>query len=111
MLTQTYFKFQGGRTSHFSNRDPISHAASRRRVAGSYSLATLLTLEEFCDSSTEDFLALLSKDAASDKVIDIAEYTDYYTMDTIGEIAFGQNFGKFIILTVLRKVLKFLFRF
>ncbi|KFY65399.1 hypothetical protein V496_02591 [Pseudogymnoascus sp. VKM F-4515 (FW-2607)] len=77
----------------FSDRDPIRHAASRRKVASAYSMTALAQLEPFVDQCYSVLRARFIEFADRGQAIDMAHWMQCYAFDVIGEITVGKRFG------------------
>ena len=65
----------------------------RRMVAHSFSAQSLLTFEPFIDKTLDKFMTKMDEFAKSQKPFDIYFWFELFTMDVMGELALGNNFG------------------
>lgn len=77
----------------FSTRSKKRHAMKRRMVAHSFSAQSLLSFEPFIDKTLEKFMAKMDKFAETGVPFDIYFWFELFTMDLMGELALGNNFG------------------
>jgi benzoate 4-monooxygenase len=70
----------------------VHHAKKRRMLAHSYSLQSLVAMEEYVASGTRKYLAQMDRLATSGKPTNIKDWNHWYAFDTIGELALGDNF-------------------
>lgn len=72
--------------STFSDRNPIRHARSRRKVANAYSLTALLEMEKYIDSTSAVFFNQLDNFAVSGRSFNLGHWLQCYAFDVIGEV-------------------------
>jgi cytochrome P450 len=79
----------------FSTRDPMYHREQKKKVAGAFSMTSLLECEAAVDSCTKLFLSRLDQMASSAprKIIDLGAWLQYYAFDVVGEVTFAQKLG------------------
>jgi cytochrome P450 len=77
----------------FSTRDPIYHREQKKKVAGAYSLTSLLESEVAVDSCTELLQTRLDEYVANGKPIDFGAWLQYYAFDVVGEVTFAKKLG------------------
>ncbi|KAM0545029.1 hypothetical protein ACHAPJ_011539 [Fusarium lateritium] len=77
----------------FSTRDPVYHREQKKKVAGAYSLTSLLGSEAAIDSCTELFMSRLDEWAAAGNSIDLGMWLQYYAFDVVGEVTFAKKLG------------------
>ena len=58
-----------------------------------FSTATYTKLEEFIDTYSLQFCAVLEEYAQSKKSIDLGKWFQWYAFDVVGDVAFGQSFN------------------
>ncbi|KAB5559620.1 cytochrome P450 oxidoreductase [Coniochaeta sp. 2T2.1] len=80
-------------TNLFSTRDPVYHREQKKKVAGAYSLTSLLESEPAVDSCTELFISRLDEYATSGKPVDLGMWLQYYAFDVVGEVTFALKLG------------------
>lgn len=74
--------------------DESDHSKTKRLVAHTYSLSTLVEYEPLVDSTTEVFLEILSsRFAKTGQICDLGSYLQYYAFDVIGELTFSKRLG------------------
>ncbi|KAI1066927.1 hypothetical protein LB507_011384 [Fusarium sp. FIESC RH6] len=77
----------------FSTRDPVYHREQKKKVAGAFSLTSLLESEAAIDSCTELFMSRLDEWAVGGKPIDLGIWLQYYAFDVVGEVNFAMKLG------------------
>ncbi|OIW22882.1 putative cytochrome P450 pisatin demethylase [Coniochaeta ligniaria NRRL 30616] len=77
----------------FSTRDPVYHREQKKKVAGAYSLTSLLESEAAVDSCTQLLTSRLDEWAATGKPVDLGEWLQYYAFDVVGEVTFAKKLG------------------
>ncbi|KAL1635333.1 hypothetical protein SLS56_001756 [Neofusicoccum ribis] len=77
----------------FSDRDPRSHAAERRKFAALYSMSTLVTMEQAVDHCIGFLHSRLGDFARSGEAFDLQWWMQCFAFDTIGEISVSKRFG------------------
>lgn len=77
----------------FSTRDPIYHREQKKKVAGAYSLTSLLECEPAVDSCTRLLMSKLDEWAATGGPVDLGAWLQYYAFDVVGEVTFAQKLG------------------
>lgn len=75
----------------FSHIDPAVHRSKKRLFGNAYSLSSILEAEPGLISVTTLFMKSLRE--RSSKPIDLGEWLEYYTYDSIGEIALARRLG------------------
>ncbi|KAK5037293.1 hypothetical protein LTR13_005099 [Exophiala sideris] len=65
----------------------------RRMVAHGFSMQSLYSFEPYMDVTMEKFLSKMDEFASTQQPFDIYFWFELFTMDLMGELAFGQNFG------------------
>ena len=70
----------------FAQRDPYIHSEDRPKVASTYSMASLLQLEQYADSCSQLLIDRFSEFAKSGTVVDFSHWMQCYAMDVVGEI-------------------------
>ncbi|QPC80453.1 hypothetical protein HYE68_011205 [Fusarium pseudograminearum] len=90
-------RFEPGKDNLFSMRDEEGHKKLRNKMAAGYSGKENPSLEGSVDSIIASFIALLeTKYLSTDDVyrpVDFAEKSQFFTLDVISDLAFGQPFG------------------
>ena len=77
----------------FSTRDPVYHREQKKKVAGAYSLTSLLESEPAVDSCTELLMARLDEYAMTGRPVDLGMWLQYYAFDVVGEVTFALKLG------------------
>lgn len=72
-------------TNIFTETDPHLHAIARRKIAGAYSMTSLVQLEPFVDECTAILKTRLEEFAKSGTTIDISHWMQCYAFDVIGK--------------------------
>ncbi|KAF2113864.1 cytochrome P450 monooxygenase [Lophiotrema nucula] len=88
-----YDAFSTTGESMFSTRSKKRHAMKRRMVAHSFSTQSLLTFEPFIDKTLNKFMSKMDEFARTQQPFDIYFWFELFTMDLMGELALGDNFG------------------
>lgn len=65
----------------------------RRMVAHSFSAQSLLSFKPFVDKTPDKFIAKMDYFAGREEPFDIYFWFELFTMDLMGELALGDNFG------------------
>ncbi|WQF76942.1 Putative cytochrome P450 [Colletotrichum destructivum] len=76
-----------------STRDDATHTKLRSQMAGGYSGKEVTNLEAKIDDNILRFMALIDTYASENKRFDFGLKTQYFTLDVISDLAFGQPFG------------------
>jgi cytochrome P450 len=79
--------------SLFSTRSKKRHAVKRRMVAHGFSAQTLHLFEPFMDQTLEKFMGKIDEFANTKEPFDIYYWFELFTMDLMGELALGSDFG------------------
>jgi benzoate 4-monooxygenase len=88
-----YDAFSTTGESLFSTRSKKRHATKRRMVAHGFSSQSLLLFEPFVDNMLEKFIKKMDDFAQGEKPFDLYFWFELFTMDLMGELALGNNFG------------------
>jgi len=88
-----YDSFSTTGESLFSTRSKKRHAMKRRMVAHGFSAQSLLLFEPFADKMLEKFIKKMDEFAQRGQPFDIYFWFELFTMDLMGELALGNNFG------------------
>ncbi|PSN74843.1 cytochrome P450 monooxygenase [Corynespora cassiicola Philippines] len=88
-----YDAFSTTGESLFSTRSKKRHATKRRMVAHSFSTQSLLSFEPFIDKTLEKFMSKMDHFADLQQPFNIYFWFELFTMDLMGELALGNNFG------------------
>lgn len=74
--------------------DESEHSKTKRLVAHTYSLSTLVEYEPLVDLTTSMFLDTMEKRFAKpEATCNLGEYLQYYAFDVIGELTFSKRLG------------------
>jgi hypothetical protein len=73
--------------------DGRTHQVARRKVGGAYTMTSILTMENQIDQMLQQFEDRLDEEAASGSVFDLSKWVNYFTIDIISDLAFGEAFG------------------
>ncbi|OHW96143.1 cytochrome p450 [Colletotrichum incanum] len=76
-----------------STRDDATHTKLRSQMAGGYSGKEVTNLEAKIDDNVLRFMGLIDTYASENKRFDFGLKTQYFTLDVISDLAFGQPFG------------------
>lgn len=76
-----------------SETDVKKHAALRRASSSAFSMNALVELESSVDTMADLFFQRLDEFSAKGKPWDAGLWLQWYAMDVVGELAFGQHFG------------------
>ncbi|KIW16570.1 hypothetical protein PV08_03758 [Exophiala spinifera] len=88
-----YDAFSTTGESLFSTRSKKRHAMKRRMVAHGFSMQSLYSFEPYVDITMQAFLRQMDELARTQQPFDIYFWFELFTMDLMGELAFGKNFG------------------
>lgn len=88
-----YDAFSTTGESLFSTRSKARHAAKRRMVAHGYSAQSLQLFEPYVDVTLSKFMRRMDAFARTGEPFDIYFWFELFTMDLMGELALGDNFG------------------
>ncbi|KAF4628575.1 hypothetical protein G7Y89_g9578 [Cudoniella acicularis] len=88
-----YDSFSTTGESLFSSRSKKRHAAKRRMVSHGFSTQALTLFEPYVDLTLSKFLHKMDESAQSGEPFDIYFWFELFTMDLMGELALGDNFG------------------
>ncbi|CEI70900.1 hypothetical protein FVEN_g9720 [Fusarium venenatum] len=90
-------RFEPGKDNLFSMRDEEGHRKLRNKMAAGYSGKENPSLEGSVDSVIASFITLLETKYLSTeneyRPMDFAEKAQFFTLDVISDLAFGQPFG------------------
>ncbi|GKU10840.1 unnamed protein product, partial [Fusarium langsethiae] len=90
-------RFEPGKDNLFSMRDEQGHKKLRNKMTAGYSGKENPSLEGSVDSIIASFIALLeTKYLSTENVyrpVDFSEKSQFFTLDVISDLAFGQPFG------------------
>ncbi|GKT88616.1 pisatin demethylase [Colletotrichum tofieldiae] len=76
-----------------SSRDDATHTKLQSQMAGGYSGKEVTDLEAKIDDNVLRFMGLIDTYASENKRFDVGLKTQYFTLDVISDLAFGQPFG------------------
>ncbi|KAE8447885.1 hypothetical protein EG329_010114 [Mollisiaceae sp. DMI_Dod_QoI] len=88
-----YDAFSTTGESLFSTRSKKRHAMKRRMVAHGFSMQTLHLFEPYVDQMMGKFMGKMDEFAQTQEPFDIYFWFELFTMDLMGELALGDNFG------------------
>ena len=88
-----YDAFSTTGESLFSTRSKQAHAMKRRMVAHGFSAQSLQLFEPYVDMTLEKFMEKMDVYASTREAFDIYFWFELFTMDMMGELALGDNFG------------------
>lgn len=90
-------RFEAGKDHVFSQLDEEKHTKRRQQMAAGYSGKENWSLESDIDGRLQELLHLIRSKyistAAGSKPMDLARKAQYFTLDVISTIGFGQAFG------------------
>ncbi|RDW87449.1 hypothetical protein BP5796_03143 [Coleophoma crateriformis] len=91
-------RIQPGHDNVFSMLSETGHAQRRSQMAAGYSGKENLSLENSVDTHVQSFIRLIRKKYISNnkgafKPMDLARKAQFFTLDVITDVAFGQPFG------------------
>lgn len=93
----TAVRFRKGEDNVISLRDEKTHTELRAKLSPGYSGKEVSAMESIIDESVAELMNLIEKKYLSDKdnfiPMDISEKTNFFTLDVISALAFGQGFG------------------
>lgn len=76
-----------------SERDEARHASLRAKMAPGYTGKEVQAIEAKIDQRILDFVSLIQTYIAKNEAFDFSEKTQYFTMDSLTDMAFGSPFG------------------
>ncbi|KAK3708900.1 hypothetical protein LTR37_011230 [Vermiconidia calcicola] len=88
-----YDSFSTTGESLFSTRSKKRHAMKRQMVAHGFSAQSLQLFEPYVDLTLAKFMGQMDKFATTGEGFDIYFWFELFTMDLMGELALGNNFG------------------
>ncbi|KAF2645896.1 cytochrome P450 monooxygenase [Massarina eburnea CBS 473.64] len=88
-----YDSFSTTGESLFSTRSKKRHAMKRRMVAHGFSTQSLQAFEPYVDLTMNKFMRKMDDLARTREPFDIYFWFELFTMDLMGELALGHNFG------------------
>jgi cytochrome P450 len=90
-------KFEPGKDNLLSMRDEVAHTKLRNKMAAGYSGKENESLEGTIDEQVAAFIQLIDTKYLSTpedyRPMDLAQKTQYFTLDVISALAFGHPFG------------------
>ncbi|KAK5989461.1 Cytochrome P450 monooxygenase ABA1 [Cladobotryum mycophilum] len=86
-------RFDPSRDNLLSLRNEDDHRELRSKMAAGYSGREVDDLEETIDHNILEFSRLLGKYADKNKPVDFGRKAQYFTLDVISHVAFGEPFG------------------
>jgi cytochrome P450 len=91
------FRLDPTRDHTFSMRDDAAHSILRNKVSAGYSGKENKMMEEAIESQVAKFVDFIESryisDPAKYRPMELSEKIQFYTLDVIGELAFGKEFG------------------
>ncbi|EKG18598.1 Cytochrome P450 [Macrophomina phaseolina MS6] len=73
--------------------DIREHSMLRKRVAGAYSMSSILTMEKLLHERVDTLCARFAEIAREGTVIDLYDWASFLAFDVVGTVAFGKPFG------------------
>lgn len=77
----------------FAARDKQLHALLRKRVSGAYSMSAILKYEKHIQNCLDLMLWRLKKHADVGHTVNMANWTNAFAFDVVGELAYGEQLG------------------
>ncbi|GME52388.1 Cytochrome P450 [Neofusicoccum parvum] len=77
----------------FSERDPKAHAAFRKKVAGLYSMTSMLKIDDSMQECIEVLLGKFEEFARTGEAVDLQRWLQCYTFDVMGAVTIAARFG------------------
>jgi len=77
----------------FQTRDRKLHSFLRKRVSGVYSMTAIRKFEVYIQACLNLMLQQLMKHARRGDTVDMAEWTNAFAFDVVGELAYGEELG------------------
>ncbi|KAI1879080.1 hypothetical protein JX265_003257 [Neoarthrinium moseri] len=90
--TEFYDAYGANIPNVFGMRDENAHSTRRRLMAHSFSIATVKGMEQYLDTNIAIMRQKIAKYASEQQAFDLCQVLHYYTIDVLGELAFGQSF-------------------
>lgn len=69
------------------------HTRVRKRVAGTFSMTSIRSMEHIIDDIVQEFQAKMGEQAEVGERFDFARWAQFFTYDVISELTFGRRFG------------------
>ncbi|KAF1950102.1 cytochrome P450 monooxygenase [Byssothecium circinans] len=88
-----YDAFSTTGESLFSTRSKKRHGLKRRMVAHGFSAQSLQAFEPYVDITMDKFMKQMDSFAKAREPLDMYFWFELFTMDLMGELALGNNFG------------------
>ncbi|EDP89834.1 hypothetical protein HBH56_212230 [Parastagonospora nodorum] len=77
----------------FGMRDEAMHSIRRRHMSHSFSIASVKNMEPHLDANVKILTDKLAGYCDRGEVFDLKKLIQFYVVDVLGELAFGQSFG------------------
>ncbi|KAI9926751.1 hypothetical protein ASPWEDRAFT_177239 [Aspergillus wentii DTO 134E9] len=77
----------------FAERDKKVHGFLRKRLAGAYSMTSMMKYEVHIQGCLDLMLSQLAKHAKKGHAVDMSNWTNAFAFDVVGELAYGQQLG------------------
>ena len=84
---------QSGKYDVFSDPTIAGHAASKRLLSNSYSMAAVNELDAFVQRPVDRLLQRFDDFALSGQSMNLADWLQWFAFDVIGEVSFSKQFG------------------
>ncbi|KAH7192764.1 cytochrome P450 [Fusarium flagelliforme] len=86
-------RFDPGNNNILSHRDEDEHFKLRSKMSAGYGGREVENLEPKIDKNILSFISLLTKYADAKKPVDLGRRAQFFTLDVISDLAFGEPFG------------------
>lgn len=86
-------RFDPGNNNILSHRDEDEHFKLRSKMSAGYGGREVENLEPKIDENILSFMNLLTKYADAKKPVDLGRRAQFFTLDVISDLAFGEPFG------------------
>ncbi|KAM0421938.1 hypothetical protein ACHAPD_000379 [Fusarium lateritium] len=86
-------RFNPGNNNILSHRDEDEHFKLRSKMSAGYGGREVENLEPKIDKNILSFITLLAKYADAKKPVDLGRRAQFFTLDVISDLAFGEPFG------------------
>ncbi|KAL1801136.1 hypothetical protein ACET3X_001478 [Alternaria dauci] len=91
--TEFYDAYGSSIPNVFGMRDESKHSVRRRHMSYSFSASSIKKMEDLLDKNVKILKQKLCRYAESGEVVDLKKLFKFYTIDILGELAFGRSFA------------------
>ncbi|RDW84241.1 hypothetical protein BP6252_01831 [Coleophoma cylindrospora] len=91
--TEFYDAYGAAHPNVFGMRDENLHSVRRRHMSHSFSISYVKEMERYLDLNIGILKEKIARYSCQNEAYDLKKVLQYYTIDVLGELAFGQSFG------------------